>query len=117
MVTRENWQEQIKLARYENVYIESGGITWLFNEEFYPYPSAVEAIKEAASLVGWHKLMWGSDYPRTMTAITYKMSLDFIEKTREISEENKKLILGENAVNFYGFGPLPIPEKIKNMVE
>ena len=117
MVTRENWQEQIKLARYENIYIESGGITWLFNEEFYPYPSAVEAIKEAASLVGWNKLMWGSDYPRTMTAITYKMSLDFIEKTREISEENKRLLLGENAVNFYGFGPLPIPEKIKNMVE
>ena len=117
MVTRENWQEQIKLARYENIYIESGGITWLFNEEFYPYPSAVEAIKEAASLVGWNKLMWGSDYPRTMTAITYKMSLDFIEKTTKISEENKKLILGENAVKFYGFGPLPVPEKIKNMVE
>ena len=117
MVTRENWQEQIKLARYENVFIESGGITWLFNEEFYPYPSAVEAIKEAASLVGWNKLMWGSDYPRTMTAITYKMSLDFIEKTTKISEENKRLILGENAVKFYGFGPLPIPEKIKNMVE
>lgn len=117
MVTRENWQEQIKLARYENVFIESGGITWLFNEEFYPYPSAVEAIKEAASLVGWNKLMWGSDYPRTMTAITYKMSLDFIEKTTKISEENKKLILGENAVKFYGFGPLPVPEKIKNMVE
>ena len=117
MVTRENWQEQIKLARYENIYIESGGITWLFYEEFYPYPSAVEAIKEAASLVGWNKLMWGSDYPRTMTAITYKMSLDFIEKTTKISEENKKLILGENAVKFYGFGPLPVPEKIKNMVE
>ena len=117
MVTRENWQEQIKLARYENVFIESGGITWLFNEEFYPYPSAVEAIKEAASLVGWNKLMWGSDYPRTMTAITYKMSLDFIEKTTKISEENKRLILGENAVKFYGFGPLPVPEKIKNMVE
>lgn len=24
------------------------GITWLFNSEFYPYPSAVRAIKEAA---------------------------------------------------------------------
>ena len=117
MVTRENWQEQIKLARYENVFIESGGITWLFNEEFYPYPSAVEAIKEAASLVGWNKLMWGSDYPRTMTAITYKMSLDFIEKTGEISEKNKALLLGDNAKAFYNFGDLMAPERIKNMVE
>ncbi len=117
MVTREGWLEQIKLALNENVFIESGGITWLFNSEFYPYPSAVRAINEAAELVGFRKLMWGSDYPRTMTAITYKMSLDFVEKTAEISEENKHLFLGENAVNFYGFKELPVPEKIKNMVE
>lgn len=117
MVTREGWLEQIKLARNENVFIESGGITWLFNDEFYPYPSAVKAIKEAAEIVGYEKLMWGSDYPRTMTAITYKMSLDFIEKTNEISEEEKRMLLGGNAKAFYGFGELDAPKKIKNMVE
>ena len=117
MVTREGWLEQIKLAKNKNVFIESGGITWLFNEEFYPYPSAVEAINEAASLVGFDKLMWGSDYPRTMTAITYKMSFDFVVKTDKISEENKRLFLGENAKKFYGFGNLETPKKVKNMVE
>ncbi len=117
MVTRENWLEQIKLAKNKNVFIESGGITWLFNGEFYPYPSAVKAINEAADLVGFEKLMWGSDYPRTMTAITYKMSLDFIEKTTEISEENKKLILGENARKFYSFADIPTPKKVRNIVE
>lgn len=117
MVTREGWLEQIKLAKNENVFIESGGITWLFNDEFYPYPSAIKAIKEATEITGFEKLMWGSDYPRTMTAITYKMSLDFIEKTNEISEEEKRLLLGGNAKSFYGFGDLEIPEKIKNMVE
>ena len=117
MVTREGWLEQIKLAKNKNVFVESGGITWLFNDEFYPYPSAVKAIKEAAEIAGYEKLMWGSDYPRTMTAITYKMSLDFIEKTNEISEEEKSLLLGGNAKSFYGFGDLEIPSKIKNMVE
>ena len=117
MVTRENWLEQIKLAKNKNVFIESGGITWLFNDDFYPYPSAVKAIIEAADEVGFKKLMWGSDYPRTMTAITYKMSLDFVEKTTEISEENKKLFLGENARKFYGFADIPAPQKVKNMVE
>lgn len=117
MVTHENWLSQIELAKNKNVFIESGGITWLFNSEFYPYPSAVKAIIEAADLVGFNKLMWGSDYPRTMTAITYKMSLDFIEKTDEISEENKKLLLGENARSFYDFADLPVPQKVRNMVE
>ena len=117
MVTRDGWLEQIKLAKNKNVFIESGGITWLFNSEFYPYPSAVDAINKSAELVGCDKLMWGSDYPRTMTAITYKMSYDFIVKSSEISEENKKLFLGQNAARFYGFENLPIPERVRNMVE
>ena len=42
------------------VMIESGGITWLFNDEFYPFRGAVKAIREAAGLVGMEKLMWGA---------------------------------------------------------
>lgn len=117
MVTRDGWLKQIELAANKNVYVESGGITWLFNSEFYPYPSAVDAINQAADIVGFEKLMWGSDYPRTMTAITYKMSFDFVEKSDKLSDTNKKLFLGENALSFYGFRNLSEPKKIKNMVE
>ncbi len=116
MVTRENWKEQIKLAEYKNVFIESGGITWLFNSEFYPYPSAVEAIKEAAKICGMEKLMWGSDYPRTMVEITYKMSFDFILKSKELTEEEKAMFLFKNAQSFYGFENLTELEIIKNML-
>ena len=91
MVTRPGWKEQIRLARHPNVMIESGGITWLFNDEFYPFKGAVKAIREAADLVGMEKLMWGSDYPRTITAITYKMSYDFVVKSSELTEEDKRL--------------------------
>ena len=70
MVTKPDWQKQILLARHKNVMIESGGITWLFNDEFYPFKGAIKAIREAADLVGYEKLMWGSDYPRTITATT-----------------------------------------------
>ncbi|NDW10385.1 amidohydrolase [Dysgonomonas sp. 520] len=117
MVTRPNWQEQIKLAENENVRIESGGITWLFNDEFYPFTGAVWAIKEAASLVGMEKLMWGSDYPRTITAITYRMSYDFVVKSNLLSEEEKVMFLGLNAKNFYRFDKLIDLPYIKNMSE
>ncbi len=117
MVTRADWQQQVKLARHKNVMIESGGITWLFNEEFYPFTGAVWAIKEAASLVGIEKLMWGSDYPRTITAITYRMSYDFILKTTLLTEEEKRMFLGENARGFYGFENLVELPYIKNMSE
>jgi hypothetical protein len=112
-----SWSEQIKLARNENVMIESGGITWLYNSEFYPYPSAIRAIREAAALVGMEKLMWGSDYPRTITAITYRMSYDFILKSKELTDDEKHLFLGKNAKRFYGFRNLPSLPYIKNMSE
>jgi predicted TIM-barrel fold metal-dependent hydrolase len=117
MVTYPDWQEQIKLARNKNVMIESGGITWLFNDEFYPFKGAVWAIREAASLVGMEKLMWGSDYPRTITAITYRMSYDFILKSDLLDEEGKRKFLRSNAENFYGFTNLVSLPYIKNMSE
>ena len=117
MVTRPGWMSQILLARHPNVYVECGGITWLFNDEFYPFPSAVRAIREAADAVGIDKLLWGSDYPRTITAITYKMSYDFIVKSPLLTDGEKAKFLGGNARALFGFGDLPIPKRVRNMSE
>ena len=118
MVTTPSFKSQVLLARAgENVMVESGGITWLYNAEFYPYPSAIRSIKEAADWVGMDRLMWGSDYPRTITAITYKMSYDFVSKSAELSDAEKAMFLGENALRFYGFKNLPELPYIKNMSE
>lgn len=118
MANTASFRSQVLLARQgEHVMIESGGITWLYNAEFYPFPTAVRRICEAADWVGWEHLMWGSDYPRTITAITYKMSYDFIEKSTELTADEKRLFLGENAQRFYGFKNLPELPYIKNMSE
>ena len=93
MVTRPGWLAQVRLARHPHVRLESGGITWLFNDEFYPFKGAVRAIREAADEVGFEKLMWGSDYPRTITAITYRMSYDFVLKSDELTDDEKRLFL------------------------
>ncbi len=115
MVTTKGWERQIELAVNPNVYIESGGLTWLFNKEFYPFKGAIEAVRTAADICGMDKLMWGSDYPRTMTEITYSMATRFIEETDRLTEGEKKAFLGENAMKFYGFDfskPLPVIENM-----
>ncbi|MBQ6505235.1 MAG: amidohydrolase [Flexilinea sp.] len=117
MVTVPGWRQQIKLARLPRVYVESGGITWLFNSEYYPYPSAVRAILEARDLCGIDKLMWGSDYPRTMTAITYRMSWDFIQKSPLLTGAEKQRFFHDNAHEFYRFGLLPELTPIRHMAE
>ena len=118
MPTTPSFRSQVLLARQgDNVMIESGGITWLYNSEFYPFPTAVRRIREAANWVGMDRLMWGSDYPRTITAITYRMSYDFVMKSNELSETEKAAFLGLNAQRFYGFSRLPDLPYIKNMSE
>lgn len=117
MVSREGWMAQIRLARHANVYIDSGGITWLFNDEYYPFPSAVKAIRQAADEVGIGKLMWGSDYPRTITAITYRQSFDWVQKTPLLSDGEKEAFLSANAQQLFGFTHLVKLPYIKNMSE
>ena len=118
MPTTPSFRSQVLLAREgEHVMIESGGITWLYNPEFYPYPTAIRRIREAADWVGMERLMWGSDYPRTITAITYRMSYDFVQKSTELTESEKELFLGLNAQRCYGFKNLPELPYIKNMSE
>ena len=117
MVTVPGWREQIRLARLPNVRVESGGITWLFNSEFYPYPSAVRAILEARDICGMDRLMWGSDYPRTMTAITYRMSWDFIDRSPLLTPGEKHLFFHANAEAFYRFDGLPDMPYVHHMAE
>ena len=117
MATYPTFMDQVRLARYEHVMIESGGITWLYNSEFYPFHGAIRAIRQAADEVGMEKLMWGSDYPRTITAITYRMSYDFVSKSTELTEEEKAMFLGGNAARFYGLTDLVELPYIKNMSE
>ena len=117
MVTVPGWEKQIELACNQNVYIESGGITWLFHKEYYPYPSAIDAILKARDICGIEKLMWGSDYPRTMTAITYRMSQDFITKSGKLTMEEKEKFLGLNAMKFYGFAEKENLPYISHMAE
>ena len=118
MPSTASFRSQVLLARQgQNVMVESGGITWLYNSEFYPFPTAIRRIREAADLVGMERLMWGSDYPRTITAITYRMSYDFVEKSSELTDSEKMMFLGGNAKSFYGFENLPELPYIKNMSE
>jgi hypothetical protein len=107
MPNREGWPGQLILARHVNVYIEGGGLVWLYRDEGYPFPGAIDAILRAKREVGIEKLMWGSDWPRTMVDFTYRQSLDFVRQSDTLSEGEKAAFLGGNAARLYG---LPEPE-------
>jgi predicted TIM-barrel fold metal-dependent hydrolase len=102
MPNRKGWPGQLHLCRYPNVHIECGGIIWLYRHEGYPFPGAIDAILQAAFEVGWSRLMWGSDWPRTMVDSTYRQSLDFVRHSKRLTDDQKTQFLGENAARLYG---------------
>ena len=77
----------------------------------------MRAILTARDICGMDKLMWGSDYPRTMTAVTYRMSWDFIGKSPLLTDEEKRLFFHENAEKFYRFHDLPEMPYVHHMAE
>jgi L-galactono-1,5-lactonase len=101
MVNRRGWPGQLQLCRHEHVYLETGGIIWLYRDEGYPFPSAVAGICRAKHEIGIEKLMWGSDWPRPMIDFTYRQSIEFVRTTPTLNEREKALLLGENARRFY----------------
>jgi predicted TIM-barrel fold metal-dependent hydrolase len=101
MPNRDGWPGQLHLCRHENVLIECGGIIWLYRSEGYPFSGARRIIREAANEVGIGKLMWGSDWPRTMVDFTYRQSLDFVLFDQFLDEQEKQAFLGGNAVKLY----------------
>jgi len=106
MVGHGNWMDQIRLARDENVYVETGGIIWLFRHEGPPFKKAQSKIQQAVKAVGAYKIMWGSDYPRTMVDFTYRQSLDLVLNGCDfLTRKEKEAFLGENARKLYGFKP------------
>jgi len=107
MVNRNGWPGQLHLCRHENVFMETGGIIWLYRDEGYPFPGAIDAIHRAKDEVGVEKLMWGSDWPRTMIDFAYRQSIDFIRKDSSLTDKEKALLLGGNAKNLY---QLPEPQ-------
>ena len=101
MPNRGGWPGQLNLCKHKNVYLETGGIIWLYRDEGYPFPAAIDAIQQAAAEVGIERLMWGSDWPRTMVDFTYRQSIQFLAQSERFSEEEKTWLLGKSAATLY----------------
>ena len=101
MPNRGGWPGQLELCQFENVYLETGGILWLYRAEGYPFPTVLEVLRQAADKVGIQKLMWGSDWPRTMVDFTYRQSIQFLRESDQLSEEDRTWLLGRSAATLY----------------
>ncbi|MGQ9733070.1 MAG: amidohydrolase family protein [Candidatus Zipacnadales bacterium] len=73
----EGWEEQMKLAEDERVYLDCSALPMATKEDF-PAPKARDLLKQAVETVGAHKIIWGSDYPSVLTRFTYPQTLEWV---------------------------------------
>lgn len=91
------WKEMIELGKKDNVFFGLSAVAQVMGEE-YPCPIALELIKDAFSIVGARKLLWGSDAPTTLNRYTYRQLIDMIVVHADfLSSSDKERIMGENA--------------------
>lgn len=95
------WMDQVRLARYPNVFLDCGGLTAFYKAEGFPFPTARAALRFAIQEVGAHKIMWGSDYPRTLVDFSYKQNIDWIAEGGYFSAEEQVWLLGRTAARVY----------------
>jgi predicted TIM-barrel fold metal-dependent hydrolase len=93
----DGWQDQVALAKEEGVYIGCSAVPFATRED-YPAPRACELLAEAVDIVGSDRIMWGSDYPGTLTRFTYPQTLEWIRThCNALTAEQIADILGNTA--------------------
>ncbi len=98
---RNRWWSMIRLAEKPNAWIEISAMPYFYASEEYPYPSAIRLIAEVRDRIGAEKLVWGSDIPGTLQYATYRQMIEFIDRSSDFSDTEKRLIFSENAVKAF----------------
>ncbi|MFQ7097327.1 MAG: amidohydrolase family protein [Christensenellales bacterium] len=96
------FDELISLAKRDNIYLGLTAVSCMLADKKTGYDIAWEAVKRAASVIGYSKLIWGSDIPGTLRIYSYDELIEWIEKAPFISEAEKDLIFWKNGMAFFG---------------
>ena len=97
----ERWHRMIGLAKEKNVFLGFSAIFALMEED-YPCPESLRLLKEAKSVAGAEKILWGSDIPVTLSKYTYRQMKDLIGRDSAgfLSPAEREQILGLNSLAF-----------------
>ncbi len=85
--------------RHGNVWFE----TAMHVDHTYPYLGYLEKLEMLYQAVGRDRIMWSTDWPWTETWSKYFQHVQAVlENAHFLSQDEKRLFLGENAVTFLG---------------
>lgn len=97
------WKEHIeKLARFRNVYCKLSGMVTEANVKNWKQEELIPYLNIVFDAFGSNRLLIGSDWPVCRLAGSYKQIMQVVlDYIRTFPDQDKKKILGENAIKAY----------------
>ncbi len=95
--------EALDKLQFDNVWFDLAAIPWNVAPETYPYPTGQHFIKMAAEIVGYQKLLWGTDVPSVLTKESYGNLSAYITQSRIFNEKELEAVFYYNALEAYPF--------------
>ena len=100
-VRRAAWRRMAALAGRPNVWFDFAALTDFCRAEAPAFPTPPRLVRAFADDYGPHKLLWGSDAPGALLVSDYPRLLSLYRDSPLFTEEEKALLLGENACRAY----------------
>lgn len=89
--------EALKRLALANVWFDLAALPHNMAPDEYPYPATTAFIRRAIDIVGAEHLIFGSDFPSTLTHDTYAHLTDYLKDSGAFSQEEQEAILYRNA--------------------
>jgi len=105
--TADPWPEfrrMFRLKRFPQVWISASEPYELSIKKEFPYLDTLPYFKATYEEFGGKQLIWGTGYPRPRWELPMDKELEFVDKALDfLSEADRKLMLGENALRIWKF--------------
>jgi L-fuconolactonase len=96
--------EVLALAAHDNVAIKISGACTLSRRPF-PYADIWDPVCRVIDAFGIDRCMWGTDWTRAATFLTYAQGVDAFRNSKRISDSDKAKLMGGTLRRIYGWSP------------
>jgi predicted TIM-barrel fold metal-dependent hydrolase len=98
------FRKMFRLSRFPQVWISNSEPYEMSERKQYPYEDTWPFYKAIYEEFGGKQLVWGTGYPRPRWELPMDKELEFVDKYCDFySDEDRRLMLGENALRIWKF--------------
>jgi len=97
----------LALAELPNIAMKITGACTLSHEPF-PYPDIWEPLERIFDVFGLERCLWGTDWTRAVSLLTYEQGVEAFRVTDRLSESDRATLMGGTLTRIYRWAPATV---------